>query len=265
MSELVIALKGYIRDWGEKLFGPSFISRAWVQLTQWRICLGRELLPQDRELVEVLPNYIQRGSTVLDIGANVGLLAGRLQRIVGPSGRVLAFEPIPESFEILQNLWRRYPNIETYNLALSDRDGTAEFLVPKAGFNFPTAAVVSTAEQLPVGDPVGYRQLTLPVRRLDHLASELNLVDVSFVKCDVEGHELPVMRGAQTLLESQLPVISLEILREKWPVGNPLKSAVAQFLASMGYQAYQIKLGTLVGVEEFDPKIENFLFLPSEE
>jgi len=236
--------------------------RIWLQLKRCQIYLGEELSYRERERLRTLTRYIGRGQTVLDIGAYIGLWAGRFGSIVGPNpGRVLAFEAIPETFQELQELWKKCPNIETYNIALSDQDATIEFLVPRAPSGLSTAAVASTADQL-AKTVQAYTLVLVPARRLDGLVSELNLSQVSLIKCDVEGHELQVMVGAQTLLKDQRPVVYLEVLREKWVTGNPLRSDVVCFLQSMGYSVWQIKAGRVVPPEEFEREIEDFLFLP---
>lgn len=257
----MISYKKPIVDLAGKIFGKNFLWWILIQWKRWQIRIGRELSQEGKEALEFLSTLIKKGSTVLDIGAYIGLFAGHLQKMVGSTGRVLAFEPIPDNFQILKRLWQKHSAIELYNFALSDKDGESEFIIPQSSFNcISTAAIVSTADQLSFNKQPEYRRFTIQTRSLDSLINELGLSQVSFLKCDVEGHEFEVIKGAQKLLKTQHPLIYLEILREKWVHGDPLKSDVAQLLQSLGYRVWQIKARALIGSNHFDTKIENFLF-----
>jgi FkbM family methyltransferase len=240
----------------------SFAYKSWLLSLKVKIRVKKELSEEDSIILSVLAPYIKSGSTVIDIGANIGLFTGRFRELVGDHGRVLAFEPIPANFQTLKSLWGKYPNIELYDCALSDKSDEVEFLLPKSRFKYLTAAVVSTADQLQNNHSIRCDRLILPTKKLDNLVSDINISNLDLIKCDVEGHELQVMRGAVNLIKRFNPIIQLEILREKWTKGNPLNSGVGQLMKSFGYQIMQIKGNIIVGLEEFDPIFEDFLLIP---
>lgn len=180
----------------------------------WRIRLGtfRNSEPELRRLSE----WVSAGDCVLDVGANVGFYTVRLSRLVGPHGHVFAFEPMPETFHLLAYNARHFPfpNVTLLNAAASDTVGFAGMAVPTSGHGLPdfygAHLVDSTAGRMIFRLPVD--ALSVPGR-------------VSFVKIDVEGHELPVLRGMEQLLKAQSPVLVLEGLRAE----------VKEFLHSIGY------------------------------
>src|ERR1700761_1241009 len=90
--------------------------------------VGRALASQgiyDVVTTEVLWRLTDEGATVFDIGANIGYFTSLLARRVGPSGRVIAFEPHPQTVQLLQRNIRQLAelNVEVQNVALSDADG----------------------------------------------------------------------------------------------------------------------------------------------
>src|SRR3954471_7912052 len=87
--------------------------------------LGKRLT--DRRELSTLRSLIRPGMVIADIGANVGFYALEMARWVGPEGRILAFEPDPLTFAVLQQRVSdsSVENIETYQLALGDRSGRA--------------------------------------------------------------------------------------------------------------------------------------------
>src|SRR3954466_13046781 len=76
----------------------------------------------DRRELSTLRSLIRPGMVIADVGANVGFYALEMSKCVGPSGRVLAFEPDPLTFRLLQERVSRasLANIETYQVALGD-------------------------------------------------------------------------------------------------------------------------------------------------
>ena len=85
------------------------------------------------------PDLVQMGDWVLDVGANVGQYTLRLSELVGREGRVIAFEPIVETAEILAAMARRarYRNVTVFNIAVSERAGLLRFRVPSGATGLP--------------------------------------------------------------------------------------------------------------------------------
>ena len=80
-----------------------------------------------------LGQWVRPGDWVLDVGANVGHYSNRLSELVGPTGRVFAFEPVPQTFEILAANMGRCPlgNITLLNVAASDTMGVVGMSIPR--------------------------------------------------------------------------------------------------------------------------------------
>ncbi len=140
------------------------------------------------------------GATVIDVGANKGIYSFWLARAVGPSGKVLAFEPQPEMISYIQRRQQCFSlgNVATIETALSDSRGSAELTRQRVGDG---SASLCEARNRP-----GNELVTVPVSVLDDFA----LSDLRFIKCDVEGHELSVFAGARRLIEQFRPVVQFE-------------------------------------------------------
>ena len=172
---------------------------------------------------ERLEDWVGAGDWVIDLGANIGHYTVRLSRLVGPSGRVMAFEPVPETFEILTSLVSASGahNVSLFNVAASAGVvGVAGMSLPQftSGLtNYYMASLTSTGGEFVV--------MTLP---LDGLMPPKR---VSLVKVDVEGHEIQALRGMQALLIRDRPRLIVE--------GR--SGEVATFLESLGYRFIELK------------------------
>jgi FkbM family methyltransferase len=159
---------------------------------------------------DLLPLFIRPGSTVIDVGANYGAYTLAMARLVGPSGRVFAFEPLPTTADLLERQSAASSNIVVIREALSDggRDSIelrAPFL--HGGVPEPALAAVDPAPWHADGLQT-WRVFRVPVRKLDdHLAL---FHDVSFIKVDVEGHEAAFLSGAAGTMQRFRPVVQFE-------------------------------------------------------
>lgn len=167
---------------------------------------------QEREF-QLLETFVNPGDWVIDVGANVGHYTGRLSKLVGPQGRVIAFEPVPRTFELLAANARQFAhaNVTLINAALSDRASTA-------GIEVPTGEGGSYLAHLTPRD-TGLTVLCLP---LDAIALP---APVRLVKIDAEGHELSVLRGMRNLLNRDRPKLIVEVS----------SNTAIEFLAECGY------------------------------
>ena len=163
-----------------------------------------------------LEEWVKAGDWVLDIGANVGHYTARLSKIVGPNGRVMAFEPVPQTFELLSGNVLHFPfqNVTLFNVAVSDATGLAYISIPRADTgldNFYMAKLTNDTNELAVFCfPID--SIKIPNR-------------VTLIKLDVEGHELPALSGMKELIERDRPVLIVE--------GHV--DSVAAYLAACGY------------------------------
>lgn len=230
---------------------------------RWRARIKSALNREDEMLF--LRRVLSPGMVFADIGANIGTYAVPLSAIVGPSGAVHAFEPIEATYGVLALNSRGRTNIRLYNVALSDRRGSGEVLVPRtsraalSGFQ-TSASLRDTARQLKSTEEC--TPTTIITDTLDYALRSCTRLDV--VKCDVEGHEERVLRGAAGAIERFRPILIVEILREQWPGGRVEAAPVYRFLREQEYVAFRYSHGSLHTVEASLSSKENFVFIGEE-
>ncbi len=184
---------------------------------------------------------LRPGDIMFDVGANVGIFTLVAARIVGPTGQVHAFEPIPVNFERLtENVQRNgFVNVVVNQTAAGPVDGVTQL-------GLEPDMERTSGEQMSGFFTVGStrRQVTVPVVSLDRYA-ESHLPDraVRFIKIDVEGYEPEVLRGLQSLLDAQrVDVMMMEVdvyslNRHAMTVG-----ALVDRLVKSGYLLYRLRL-----------------------
>jgi FkbM family methyltransferase len=169
----------------------------------------------------LLPTLLSPGDCVIDVGANVGHYTKRMSELVGKKGRVIALEPVPETFAVLASNAQhfQFTNVTLLNAAASDEIALVGMVTPtfKSGLkNFYQAHLVQ--------DTAGLEVITF---RLDALTIPQR---IALVKIDVEGHEAAVLRGMTDLLHRDHPILIVET----W------SSDVETSLCHMGYQAKRL-------------------------
>ena len=166
--------------------------------------VGRELLvtrAYEPHVTRRLREHLPRGGVFVDVGANVGYYTLLATRRVGREGRVIAFEPNPESLKVLLlNTLPEGDAIRVYPFAISDREGLLSLM-----------RIVSIASSKPVAEAeLRYPSdvsLTYAVR-LDDILKDEGRIDV--LKCDVDGHDYRAMRGGLATLARTRPVVFAE-------------------------------------------------------
>jgi FkbM family methyltransferase len=171
-----------------------------------RAQIRRGTFHADEPEFDRLPEWLNPGDCALDIGANMGSYTVAMSRLVGRTGRVIALEPIPDTFAILvSNLQAaNCSNVTAINAAASDRTDVKSMHVPRfdSGLeNFYEARLA------PDDQPA-----TTSVRQILTLALDsLNLPQrIALAKIDVEGHEKAVISGIWKLIQRDLPVLIIE-------------------------------------------------------
>jgi FkbM family methyltransferase len=154
---------------------------------------------------------------VVDVGANIGANTKLLSEWVGIEGFVHSYEPILETCSYLNNHVRKFGmcNVVVHNAAVSSRAGELKMRVP--GGNFYRARVSLEGD------------IRVSSVCLDKEFS--SLTGVSFIKCDVEGHEREVIEGAVKLIQRDRPTWLIETWDE----------AVVRRMRELGYRATKLE------------------------
>jgi len=239
------------------------------ELLRWKIArsgLVGDLLGKPMYHHLVLPFLVRPGDTVFDIGANTGQYALPLSQLVGPHGKVHAFEPIPATFvELAETVGRArgLGNIVLNQIALGETSGSITLTLP---VDRPTeaTAVPHTAEDWGdyATDSSKYVKVACPMSTVDAYCCDHQIGPVSFLKCDVEGAELLVLKGATGLLSgARPPAIQLEVF-DGWTksFGYSPRDLFAFLRATGGYHVYWFHEGGLRRVEPNDEVIPGIFY-----
>ncbi|MGE3268365.1 MAG: FkbM family methyltransferase [Chloroflexota bacterium] len=154
---------------------------------------------------------------VIDVGARNGEF-GRLLREHGYRGRIISFEPVPTTFEHLQQRAARDPLWDAYQVALGSENTLATINVMRSSEFSSFLAPIDGSELNRAGWNAVVRQEQVPVRRLDDILPDILPAGRSsriYLKMDTQGWDLEVLRGAeQTLsrvqaLQSEMSIIPI--------------------------------------------------------
>ena len=189
------------------LLHPSWRRRPVVASTYLQLYLLGKRLTERREL-STLQSLIVSGMVIADIGANVGFYTLEMAACAGPTGRVLAFEPDPFSFQLLQGRLSRAAtmNVEAYQLALGNE--TARAVLYCSAYNRADNRLSPSHVEPHVETCEAH------IRTLDDVLSETGCSAIDGLKIDVQGNEANVLRGAQKTLDAGVSWIWLEFSPE---------------------------------------------------
>jgi len=218
----------------------------------------RDFNEADEPDLTIVRRLVAPGATAVDLGANIGVYTKILSGLTSPSGRVVSVEPVAETFEVLSRNVRALgmANVTLVNAAVSDTTEVVSMVVPdyeSGGANFYQAQVVDGApDRPPTGRHVRVRSTTL-----DDLLSGHERVD--FVKCDVEGHELKCLIGAESVIANHRPAWLIEVWGDPDGAGSPA-ARVFELLKQRGYRGWFFD-GKLLRARAAGDRSTNYFFL----
>jgi FkbM family methyltransferase len=163
------------------------------------------------------------GGTLLDVGANKGVFSYYMSHAAGAAGTVHAFEAQPELGPHLEAVKETFglDNLRIVNEGLSSSPGTMTMRRDTAG---------SGTASFDHGRADDLEEIEIPVTTLDAYLDEIGRPPVRFIKCDVEGHELEVFRGAEQTLRRNGPQLLFESHHSEAEDGR-----LFDFLTALGY------------------------------
>lgn len=213
---------------------------------------GRE---REAESMAVFRALVREGATAFDVGTHIGYVSLLFSRLVGPTGRVVSFEPGENNLPYTRTNLGPRPNVTLIEKAVGPRSGTASFyLEDLTGQN---NSLVEHYEGLDATARTSVRpevrEVTVPMTSVDDYVAESGRVP-DFIKVDVEGFELGVLEGARHTLQTRRPMLMVE-------VGSNATAEVFQLMRELGYAGYRPD-GVLVRTDA--DRVENTFFLHPE-
>jgi FkbM family methyltransferase len=207
----------------------------------------------ETETTLIIDQRVKSGMTVLDIGAHVGYYARRCAERVGEQGRVIAFEPHPRTFAMLQQNVKNRANVTPIQAALAETEGTAElydYLMMSASGSLHYDESMRDLQQSQLSDSdiapridseFQVQKFSVRTVSVDACLEELGIQKVDVVKMDIEGAEIGALHGMkQTIANSPDLALIMEYNPQAWQAfGHEPKAAFSEVLG-MGFNRAQI-------------------------
>lgn len=175
-------------------------------------------------------SILQTGARFVDVGASFGYYTSLASRIVGPTGRVFAFEPSPVAYKSLVEMIsdNQIENIEVYHAAAGDRDGKVDILLPPNG-ELHSPSIFDCGE--------GFTPHSVPLVRLDSHLALADGVLIDLIKIDVEGFEPNVIEGLRGLISRGLVRMIMLEFNSGWlrRNGSMTPERLLEIILGLGY------------------------------
>lgn len=210
----------------------------------WELKLAGGYITDSSRWTRIAERHGRIPKVVVDVGANAGLLSIAYS-LAFPESRIIAIEPCPEScmaiahntaglnVEIINKAVGNSPGMVTMSLPTIEQRGQEDRrsleLEKKLAENLGILSVYGTS---------GLYRIEAEVDTLDNLVGDL---DVGWLKIDVEGHELAVLEGADSLLRNHKPIIVIELSFENQTMAGHTVEEVRKKIESYGYQLLKQK------------------------
>ena len=194
----------------------------------------------NRDIVALFDKLLQPGMVIVDAGANIGEITLVAAKRIGATGRVIAFEPIDAIAQILEENIRSNA-IETVTVVrsgLSETCGSAQIFA-SYGQSY-TGKENHGLGSLYGGVNDGPAIQAIRLTTLDAYFQEHPIHRLDLIKIDIEGAELPCLRGAQRTIERYRPLLIIEIQAQSAAAAGYRQTDILEYLARFGYTFHKI-------------------------
>jgi FkbM family methyltransferase len=206
----------------------------------------------EKGLLKYFTKLTDENSIVIDVGANVGDWSGALIE-AGYIGKIFLIDPLQKNTEKLGVKFIGYKNIKISKCAMSENSGKLNFYT---NTNDSLSGHDSLFDMREIGYKEPVREVEVEANTLDLYAEENKIKSVDFIKIDVEGNELSVLKGCAGLLTRH----SIDFIQIEF--GHAARAAryylhdIFNLLKKLPYEVYIIKPNGLMKLS-FSPFIEN--------
>jgi FkbM family methyltransferase len=189
-------------------------------------------------IVTTFEKHVNEGDICIDVGANIGHHSIIMSQLVGPKGKVFAYEPIPAMREQMNESLElnKITNVTIIENALSDAPGILHLHVNTS--NVAGSSFVNSNQG---------SDISVEVRTLDSFTYPV----VNFMKIDVEGFEYHVLLGAKETILRCKPRILLEYSPEYYArYDNTHSEKIVSFLSDLGYKLFDLDNDTRAIIDQ---------------
>lgn len=223
--------------------------------------LQRSIKRNDEQEINLVKKFIKSGTDSIDVGVYRGVYSYEMSKY---SEKVHSFEPNPIIFKYInKNLKKFIKNIHLYNFALSNQNKTMNLKIPIRNSNsnkeiFEEYYEMGKATIHNENNFENYENFEIQTKKIDELSFDNK---ISFIKIDVEGHELEVIEGAKNTIKRDKPILLVEI--EKQYTKKEVAESI-NFINSLGYKSYFFNKKDLKSTTELNnlDLFNNFIFFP---
>jgi FkbM family methyltransferase len=220
----------------------------------------------DQANLSLIKRLVHKGSTCFDIGANIGVYSVLMARLAEGDGQVHSFEPVPHIANKLKlnvglngQSWVR---VNTFALGDAVETRVMQQIRPSE-FRGGTSTFVQNENIEALGRD-RFDDVEVPIRTLDAYVEDMNISRIDFIKIDVEGYELNVIKGGMRAIVGCRPSILME-----FDIGRHghLAEDFSGYFRQADYQVFEFRMfGARMVVKPFDfsvqPEGRNILCLP---
>ena len=196
---------------------------------------------------------IKPGDTVLDIGGNLGYFTRIFSQLVGTNGKVLVVEPVEMYRQVLEkNIIRCCRNVAVLPYALGEREATIPMGIPSADkhrHGLMRVLKKEEASQLSAAE-THLVQMKVPMQ----LFGDLSRID--YIKCDIEGYEIPVIPLMRPLLEKHRPIVQIE-------TDGDNKKQILRLFEELRYKPHYVEKNSLLPLKSAEQELwGDIIFMP---
>ncbi len=216
---------------------------------QWLVYYGVE----DDQRGKLLA-LVQPGSTVIDVGTNIGNVLLNFAQLAGPQGQAIGFEANPATLRHCQSniALNRFANVRVEGIGLGESEGTLSF--------GRAAATNSGADRFM---PDGTGGLMVPVITLDSYVDQHDLTRIDLIKIDVEGFEFKVLRGAEQSIARFRPRLFIELCHDNLAEQGDSAAGLLRWLEERDYAVHEaLSGGPLASTDRLDGVFADIVCTP---
>jgi FkbM family methyltransferase len=200
------------------------------------------------DVFPIVAPYLPKNPVILEGGAFNGENSVALAEL-WPAGTVHCFEPVPKLFASVKARTAGHANIHPYELALSDKSGTATFhesqVAGQPDAPSQSGSLLAPKDHLQAAPMILFKEtITVPTTTIDDWAAKNGVDKVDFLYLDIQGAELPAMKGAPRIMKT-VKVLMTELEFVEAYAGVARYQETAQWLKAQGFRMI---------AADFDPK-----------